>query len=209
MFITSCGRPDLLRRTLESMRGSKRITRLTIHEDSPNITAPPFEWPGAEWVFTGGIGQHASIYKFLSEFQGKYYYHCEDDWQFESGAALDASIDASMILMNEPQPPIKVMQRIGSPHPIGEASEYINGFGVHWLMHWMNDGIEWTGFSWNPGVTDAKRVKYHMDWMQRNGEPWSEHGMNGYIGELWNVALSPGIYTHIGDHNPTDRSNEL
>lgn len=209
-FLTSCGRPDLLRRTLESMKGSERITRLTIHEDDPHATAPPFDWPGAEWVFTGGIGQHASIWRFIKDFSGQHYFHLEDDWQFTSGEALDKSIDASMQIMERHNDCVKVLNRVGSWHPCEHTETLPDGRKYGQIGPWHNDGIAWNGFSWNPGVTWAEKIVKAMSVGELVGE-WTEHDTDSILNN-WGYhtyELSPGIYRHIGDHQPTDRSNEL
>lgn len=175
-LITSCGRTDLLACTLSSLfYNQNNKIFITIHEDG-----------------LSKIGQHASIEKFISSYQEKYYLHCEDDWQFNNTYDW---ITRSIEIMEDDPMIIKTLAREGSPHPCNHDK---NGYGI--LDPWAGpDGIVWHGFSWNPGVTRADILKQFMPFPK-----WEQDLAELIYKAGYKVAeLSVPVYKHIGDNRST------
>lgn len=198
-LLTSCARPDLLIKTVDSLlHNQQEQVLLLINEDSK----AKLKWFDSDFIttdFTGGIGQHKSIEKFLNfAARLKYYLHLEDDWHFHNSYNWIAE---SVRIMEEDPSIIKVLCRIGSPHPCDHNKggiENANRFG--YLQPWTgDDGITWNGFSWNPGVTRVDLLRQFMPFPKYEQELAEKIYNAGY-----KVAeLIPGVYTHIGDGRST------
>lgn len=190
-FITSCGRPDLLQKTIESLPNDLDII---VHEDSNPVVLPYDNtiWEIKTLIETRGIGQHASIELFLRGCNEKYVLFCEDDWIFDNSYDW---IKKSIEIMENDSQIVKVLCRKDSPHPCIHDQD---GFG--YIKPWIGpDGINWSGFSWNPGVTRVDILKKFIPFPRWEQELASNIYKNGYkVAELSNK-----IYTHIGDGRST------
>ncbi len=85
VIITSCGRHDLLKRTLDSFAACIDITpeKVVIVEDNPATTRP--DWLGERVVWIQNpenMGQAYSIDRAYEEVTTEYIFHLEDDWEF-------------------------------------------------------------------------------------------------------------------------------
>ena len=188
--LTSCGRMDLLEKTLDSFfkYNTYPIDRYLIIEDSTNTDV--FERCKSlniekynnklEFIFNHEkLGQSASIDKAYSNVETEYIFHCEDDWEFYQGGFIEDSIK---VLKTQP----KVIQSWIRPKSDGILNKIQNKINslplgvcvrivepTSFIVKNANiDGsdivvTDFMGFSWNPGV---KRLK---DW---------EELPNGYAG---------------------------
>ena len=202
-LITSCGREDLLEKTLESL---PKLFPIFIHEDKKQEKAfckplysiyQPYETP------TWGIGQHKSIEKFLNEKTGKFYFHCEDDWIFENTYDW---IQESVRIMEADPMIIKVLCRIDSPHTPKEypysvvSNDGFRGVSYGYINPWTStDGILWHGFSWNPGVTRLDLLKQFVPFRK-----WEQEVAEDIYNVGYRVAmLEKGVCRHIGENRST------
>jgi hypothetical protein len=160
--LTSCGRFDLLERTVKSLvenwDGPKpKLVR--IHEDSGIIenrlichnTVHRYLIDFAPFVVLeekfGQIGAIDSLYQFV---ETPYIFHCEDDFEFYKPGFIQPSID---ILENNPN----IMQvwlrepNDRNRHPAtGKILQTPNRTKFQMLAH--NYRSVWSGFSFNPGL---------------------------------------------------------
>jgi GT2 family glycosyltransferase len=98
VVITACGRPDLLRKTIESflLSNTYPIAQWIITEDSgiPGInkdvqnTYPDFTWIET----TGRTGQIASIDRAYALVKTPYVFHLEEDWESYKSGVIEESI---------------------------------------------------------------------------------------------------------------------
>lgn len=198
-LITACGRPDLLKETVDSLlQGQHEMIHPTIHEDSKY---PPYNSSPLTVINTMGVGQHKSIELYLRLLgPNQYYLHCEDDWKFRNTYNW---IDASMRIMQLDNKVIKVLARKGSPHPchhdchIRISPDQAISYG--YLQPWTNEGIEWKGFSWNPGLTRADYLKKFIPFPIYEQELAELIYKAGYK----IVELAEPVYEHIGDGRST------
>jgi hypothetical protein len=160
VVLTSCGRADLLERTLDSFfeQNSYPIARFIVTEDSDD--------PACERLVCGKygsrvepmfnrprLGQIASIDKAYATVQTEWIFHCEDDWRFYRGGFIE---DSMAVLREDPQL-LQVWLRDlwdtnGHP-PEREVRRAADGT----LYRLMTTGyrlaeLDWHGFSFNPGL---------------------------------------------------------
>lgn len=199
-LLTSCGRPDLLQATLNSLLGMK--IPVIVHEDSDDTESIIKICKGynASCILTNGIGQHKSIEFFLrsiDHIEGEMYYlHLEDDWQFEGNFKW---IHDSIQVLEDDKNIIKVLCRKDTPHPCNHDRITEDGIEYGIIEPWTNDGIKWFGFSWNPGVTRVDLLKTYLPL------PKFEENL---AGEMWRrghkvAELKNKVYHHIGDGRST------
>jgi hypothetical protein len=153
--LTSCGRYDLLKLTLDSFFATDgfQVEKLVVVEDGPAI---PQEFRNAyvgrhiEWIDTGRrVGQVAAIDYAYSRVCTPYVFHMEDDWEFYRGGYLDASLE---VLESNPkclQVWIRAVDDMQGhpllPHVYGQGDAAWQRLAFDYL------GV-WHGFSWNPGL---------------------------------------------------------
>jgi hypothetical protein len=165
---------------------------LLINEDSDDV----FIDRRAMVMNSPSIGQHKAIESVLSHFKDKYYLHVEDDWRFDN--SYDWIAESVKIMEADPTI-IKVLCRNGSPHPCTHDRVSESGIAYGILEPWENDGITWSGFSWNPGVTHLDLLKQFIPFGKHEQDLAEAIHQAGYkIAEL-----STPIYTHIGHGRST------
>jgi hypothetical protein len=224
MVLTSCGRNDLLEKTLDSFLKYNRypIERYIITEDSADLNvfkeckrlnAEKYN-NKLEFIFNyEKLGQSASIDLAYSMVDTEYIFHCEEDWEFYRGGFIEDSIK---VLKTQPKviqswirpKSDNILNKIQSKiynlplgvsvrivEPISFTVENANEDGTNMIIK------NYMGFSWNPGV---KRLK---DWQELpNGYSGfeREHLVDEYYrdNKFMVVSLSEsdtdGYVKHIG-----------
>ena len=166
LVVTSCGRLDLLKRTLESFDrfNTAPIREIFITEDAGDEgvhAVIPVHWKDRCTVFVNRpkLGQLASIDLAYGHVKTPYIFHCEDDWEFYRPAFVE---DSRAILEQRPDI-LQVWLRnyvydlcVHSPYiRLGER-ELIRGVACYPLI---SDKPEWQGFSLNPGLRRLKEYR--------------------------------------------------
>ena len=159
LVVTSCGRFDLLKDTLESFDryNTAAIREVFITEDSGDDAvhgAVPEHWKPHCTVFVNRpkLGQLASIDLAYGQVKTPYIFHCEDDWQFYRQGFVE---DSRSILEASPQL-LQVWLR-SHAHDLAVHSPYIHlgdrqviaGVPCYPLL---SEKAEWQSFSLNPGL---------------------------------------------------------
>lgn len=158
LVITSCGRTDLLEKTISSFFefNTYPITKTIIVEDSgipqdysnvlKSVTSP------LELIINKtNLGQVISIDKAYAKVETDYIFHCEEDWEFFKSGFIEKSFD---ILDNDLN--LFTVWLKGhsdtKKHPVmwNERIELSNG-DHYFLMH-PEHKKHWCGFTWNPGL---------------------------------------------------------
>lgn len=216
-IFTSCGRFDLLEKTLISFYkyNDVPLERCIIIDNS---ALPTVEQSITELVDRNNfdsvymlineknIGQVASIDTAYSFVETDYIFHCEDDWEFFDTGFMQKSLD---VLTDRPNV-INVNLRVrfdgerGSMHPITEPYTTKNGTVYHeYIVGYLG---AWHGFSWNPGLrrkSDYDKIK-----------PYKQHGEESSVGQLYkdmgyvSACLENSYCKHIGINRPTFKSNQ-
>ena len=159
LVITSCGRFDLLRRTLESFDrfNTAPIREVFITEDSGDSTVEsciPAHWRPHTQCFVNNprLGQLRSIDLAYSHIQTPWIFHCEDDWEFYRPGFIE---DSKRLLDADPQA-LQVWLR-SFPHDLAVHSPYVH-LGERQVVDSIpfcrlnSDKADWQGFSFNPGL---------------------------------------------------------
>ncbi|AVD87334.1 MULTISPECIES: hypothetical protein [unclassified Pseudomonas] len=159
LVVTSCGRFDLLRQTLDSFDrcNTAPIREVFITEDSGDDAVHacvPEHWKPHCQVFVNRpkLGQLASIDLAYRHVKTPYIFHCEDDWKFyrqgfveDSHAILEASPGLLQVWLRSYAHDLA----IHSPYiHLGER-QVIAGVPCYPLL---SDKADWQAFSLNPGL---------------------------------------------------------
>lgn len=207
LVVTSCGRFDLLKLTLDSFDrfNTAPIREVIITEDSGDEAVHaviPSSWAGHCTVLVNKpkLGQLASIDLAYSKVSTSYIFHCEDDWEFYRPGFVEDSI---VILEHKPN----VLQvwlrsyahdlRIHSPYLHYGKREVVAGVACYPVL---SDKPEWQSFSLNPGL---RRYKDYL-----LCAPFSGHGgekaLSKRYAELNLIAMAleadAVLHTGFGTH---------
>ena len=160
MVVTSCGRQDLLERTLDSFlqHNTYPIKEIIVIEDGDGDLNLPLmdkyrEHP-ITWLATGHrVGQVAAIDIAYKAVTTDYIFHCEDDWQFFA----PGFIEKSMVVLAQNHSILQVWLRAlkdTNLHPVMKFELTAEGIPHRLLRHHhdMGEWGVWHGFSWNPGL---------------------------------------------------------
>ncbi|MCY3672808.1 MAG: glycosyltransferase [Alphaproteobacteria bacterium] len=205
VVITSCGRFDLLERTLTSLLPhiDGPVTEIIIAEDSGNsgaqdITAK-FGRDIRIIVNKPPMGQIKSIDRLYSEVATEWIFHCEDDWEFFRGGF----IMQSFALLRECEKLSMVSLRdISDFSKVEFGPECIGESGIHYRV--ANDQprfeTRYCGIHFNPGLrrmTDYLRIGPYSKFGRRARE---EVISTAYRDAGFRVGLisNPAV-RHIGD----------
>jgi len=208
LVLTSCGRFDLLRRTLESFARFNTYPMRTciITEDSGDegvFEALPEGWREHTQVILNRpqLGQIRSIDAAYSRVETPYIFHCEDDWEFHR----PGFIEDSKLILEKSANTLQVWLRsyyhdllVHSPfHGLG-ARELLDGVAFYGLT---SEKAGWQGFSFNPGLRRLADYQRLGSYGATGGEEkavarwYAEHGYRAVI--LENDAVA---HTGWGEH---------
>lgn len=215
--LTSCGRPDLLKRTLDSFAALNTypIARYIIHEDGLHAECvqlirehyPFFEILGSP----DRVGLAASIDRLMTEVKTDYVFHCEDDWLFEGNANFIK--DSASLLdfsaknkesFHEQIHRVWIRHKNDSPHPLlrDDYCIYWNG-EIHYQCLTQDWRGTWSGYSWNPGlIRMSDHKKFFPNGVSDFGD---EAACSRHVNEMgYNaVALVNSACRHIGYNRHT------
>jgi hypothetical protein len=206
VVLTSCGRPDLLKRTIESFNryNTFPIKEFIIVEDSGNA-AMHREMKSLYADYTlilneKNIGLIASIDKAYSVVKTPFIFHTEDDWEFYRSGFIEKSLK---ILLANPSIMLVWIRALNDTngHPVEDKTFMIEDTSYR-LMATHVEG-KWHGFGFNPGLRrmeDYKKIgPYSLI------APSENTGMREcYVGQEYfkagfrAVTLLEGYTYHIG-----------
>jgi hypothetical protein len=160
VVITSCGRQDLLERTIDTFLkfNTFPVARVLIVEDGDGSGNARLERKyaglGFEWLATRHrVGQIAAIDAAYRLVKTKYIFHCEDDWEFIEAGFIEKSL--AVLQSNERilQVALRALDDIHG-HPLLAQPFAAAGVSYRLFKHSYDapDGRTWHGFSFNPGL---------------------------------------------------------
>jgi glycosyltransferase involved in cell wall biosynthesis len=201
MVLTSCNRPDLLKKTILSIPKEtldKIPTKILIDDSTDQ------EWYSQlkeenengylkNWTVLYNqekLGQPASIDKAYSYVKTKYVFHCEDDWYFDDGEFISRSIP----ILEKYDNIIQVTFRKDSPHPT-EDEVYEEGTESEFSI--LIPGYNgWPGFTYNPNLF---KFSAYEEIKPVVGKSEKDVGLLYNKKEYYTVSLKNKTVSHIGD----------
>lgn len=177
LVVTSCGRLDLLKHTLESFDrfNTAPVREVFITEDAGDEgvrAVIPDHWKDHCTFFVNRpkLGQLASIDLAYEQVKTPYIFHCEDDWEFYRPGFVE---DSRTILELRPEI-LQVWLRnyiydlhVHSPYIRLGAREVVGGVPCYPLI---SDKPEWQSFSLNPGLRRLKEYRLCAPFAGYGGE---------------------------------------
>lgn len=150
LFLTSCGRPDLLRRTLESFLkfNTYPIKKGIIMEDCGTEGIDDFAYEivpfPLEIIYNvPRVGQMKSLANGTPKIDTEWVFHCEEDWEFYKSGFIEASLP---ILKNNPNLTCVMLRAYNDTNGIGVETKDEGGF------HYSCNKDAAGGLSFNPGL---------------------------------------------------------
>ncbi|MFJ9992252.1 glycosyltransferase family 2 protein [Pseudomonas putida] len=208
LVVTSCGRFDLLKATLESFDryNTAPIREVFITEDSGDDAvhaAVPEHWKAHCKVFVNRpkLGQLASIDLAYSHVKTSYIFHCEDDWSFYRQHFVE---DSRLILEASPQI-LQVWLR-SHAHDLAIHSPYIR-LGDRQVIAQvpcyplLSEKADWQAFSLNPGLRRLSDYQTCAPFAAYSGEKalsrrYAELGLTAVTLE-GDAVLHTGFGSHV------------
>ncbi len=218
VVLTSCGRQDLLERTLDSffLYNTYPIREFIVIEDGGgsknDYLRPRYPRYPVTWLDTGErIGQVAAIDLAYAQVKTDLIFHCEDDWEF----LRPQFIERSLVILNSRPDILMVSLRDKDDtngYPVSDGV-YFAEWVPYRLMHDSYDAGKWgiwNGFAWNPGL--RRRRDYQLLGSFASLDPlhtkpaWQverEAGIfyrkHGFATALLAEDCGPGYVRHLGD----------
>lgn len=161
VVITSCGRHDLLSRTLASFQkfNTYDIFETIIVEDGQmNQYLEGLNSDSTSVICTGArVGQIAAIDYAYSRVKTPYIFHIEDDWEFFRPNFIEKSLDVLRVQPNCLQVWIRAIGDTNG-HPISMGLRRDGNAEWRIMAHKALGGL-FDGFSFNPGLRRMKDYK--------------------------------------------------
>lgn len=204
--ITSCGRLDLLEKTLASFTSFNTGGRFVLSEDStdPKVIAEASQRYPTFRVLSGleRMGLMGSIDRIYSVVETPYIFHLEDDWTFEGPVDWAAAI--SLLESNDKVANVCVRRFDEIKPRYRKQSQAITSGGAEFRLMQANAHPEFFGWTSNPGLIRKSLYDRYKPFARLLHDQMSrEIKANGQT-----VAyLLPGVAGHIGQgRNVTDPS---
>ncbi|AUF94608.1 hypothetical protein CXQ80_01625 [Pseudomonas sp. 02C 26] len=207
LMVTSCGRFDLLKRTLETFDrfNTAPIREVFITEDAGDEAVReciPEHWRAHTTFIINNpkLGQLRSVDAAYAQIKTFWVFHCEDDWAFYRPGFIE---DSMALLEADPQA-LQVWLR-SFAHDLQVHSPYVflHERQVHAGIPFYQLGSnkpEWQGFSFNPGLRRLADYQAHAPYASHSGEKSLSRlyaDANRYALILENDAV---LHTGFGEH---------
>jgi hypothetical protein len=166
VVVTSCGRPDLFARTLDSFlaHNTYPVRRIVVLEDGEHVLPLHTRYPqtGFTWLKTGArIGQMAAIDRAYAAVDTEYIFHCEDDWEFYAPGFIEKSIQ---VLDSNPMIVQAWLRALDDTNNSPVLDYVFSAGGVPYKLiqpaFHSDEWGTWHGFSFNPGL--KRRSDYDL-----------------------------------------------
>ncbi|MGI9407901.1 MAG: glycosyltransferase family 2 protein [Hyphomicrobiaceae bacterium] len=200
LVVTSCGRPDLLFRTLDSLEREEPYpfaARIIIEDsaDRATVEAIRSRYPGDTVLFNDPqIGQMRSIDRAYARVRTPYVFHCEDDWAFEGGPFVDRAIGVLEADVGVSVVCVRRLEEIADKFLQTPPRRTVAGTDVVKIDPAAHP--EWFGYGFNPGLARMETYRAHGPF-----EPFgTEAAISVHFKGLGftTAYLTPGHARHIG-----------
>ena len=153
--VTSCGRHDLLRRTLRSLVATLDLPprEIVVFEDGGDpgarAAAEGLDAPIRVILAEGRLGQMRAIDRLYAEIGTPWAFHCEDDWEFTRTGYV---AESHAVLAARPEVSTVSLRPIGELNPlIRDTPETVAG-GVRCHLLDPARHPEYFSYTFNPGL---------------------------------------------------------
>jgi hypothetical protein len=217
VVLTSCGRPDLLARTLDSFLkyNTYPIREFIVIEDGEAAStlagAERYRQHNFQWLCTGKrVGQIPTIDVAYHLVATPYIFHCEDDWEFSAPGFIEKSLSVLEQNADVLQVWIRGLNDTNG-HPIMDRPVFADGVPFRLMQPGYRAGEwgTWHGFSFNPGLRrrrdylligsygrlDPLRQKKCWEIEREVSEFYVKHG---FLAAILTDNESSGYVRHIG-----------
>lgn len=218
VVLTSCGRQDLLTRTIDSFLrfNTAPIARFIVIEDGPaELNAALQDRYSSEnflWLSTGRrVGQLRAVDQAYQYVETPYIFHCEDDWEFYASSFIELSMQVLEQNVTWLQVYLRALVDIYG-HPLYEEVHVAGMARYRILKHDWDAAYYglWHGFAFNPGLrrlSDYHRIGSYQSCAVFDVErPWeAERTISEVYRDLgyWATILTNndggGFVRHTGD----------
>jgi hypothetical protein len=216
LVVTSCGRFDLLKKTLDSfvLHNTAPVKRLILTEDSGSDSVYeyiPSELRKTALVFINNpkIGQVKSIDLAYSHVDTDYIFHCEDDWLFLRPGFMEESLE-----ILEKNPDILQVRLHNHQYKSNNLVQLEKRFS-HLSTAYYSISGKWQSLSWNPGlrrIADYNEIDSY-EFFYKKGSTFLdiEGALNSYYTEKNKKAVLLENYAveHIGDERHIIMEGEI
>jgi hypothetical protein len=202
--LTSCGRPDLLRRTLDSFCHFNPGGDIIISEDSADaaIIAEMERAYPAMRILSGPerLGQMRSIDRLFGAVKTPYLFHLEDDWLFDGPVAWGAARELLAARDEIANVSVRAFSEIKEKYRLRSDPITLQGETFR-LMH-RDAHPEFFGWSNNPGLMRTALYAAYAPFGRLRHDQMSALIKRDGRSEAY---LTPGVAHHIGQkRNITD-----
>lgn len=219
LFITSCGRPELLKITLESFVkfNTYPIKQVILCEDSGVLGIVDFckdilPYPIVFCYNPIRIGQMKTIEKYTQLIKTPYVFHLEDDYEFFDSGFIELSFQIMSFDSNISQVLLEDETHLYPKIDIGSSLCYkvMTKENEPTELHVNNGDGPLTLFSWRPSLKKIEIQKLRMPY-----EPWDDEctilllvNKLGYYSVITKNEKDgkKGFCTHIGKYSHVDRN---
>lgn len=205
LAVTSCGRHDLLERTLVSLipRLDPAPAETIVIEDGgdPAVEAVVARVaPGARVILNPGrLGQMASLDRLYGAIDTPLVFHCEDDWEFTRGGFI---AESWALLARFPEISLVSLRPRAELNPLVRDAPELRLDGLRWFRADPAAHPEYFGYSFNPGLrrmADARRFLPFSALGAEEDVSWAFKKAGFTMGYLAEPAVR-----HIGDARHLD-----
>jgi hypothetical protein len=196
--LTSCGRPDLLKRTLDSFGRFNPGGHIIISEDcaDPAIIAEIAAAHPTTTILSGAerLGQMRSIDRLFSAVKTPYLFHLEDDWLFDGPVNWKAAV---ALLARDEVANVSVRAFAEIKEKYRRRSDALNLDGADFRLMHRDAHPEFFGWSNNPGLMRTALYHAYAPFGRMRHDQMSALIKRDGRFEAYFV---PGVAHHIGQH---------
>jgi len=220
LFITSCGRPHLLKRTLESFvkYNTYPIKEVILCEDSGiqgivDFAKDILPYPIVVYYNEVRIGQMKTIEKYTQLIATPYVFHLEDDYEFFDSGFIELSFEIMKTDSNISQVLLEDEQHTFTKIDIGNPLCYkLMTSPQH--EYWVNNGDgSLSCFSWRPSLKTIEAQKLRMPyelWDDEYTIQLAVNKMGCYSVVTKNIKDGrPGFCSHIGKNEHSTHNDGI
>lgn len=200
LCLTVGKRPDLLKKTLDSLLGLNRFSHIiAINDFRDEATNEMFRslCPQGQLIcLDHQIGHHKAVDLMYAQIKTPYVLHCEDDWIFDSSIDLESAIH---LLENDPRISQVCFRKIVdfnlSETDRSKVLEVHDAIQPYFRMDSLHN--QWHGYTFNPHLAKLDLWKSLGGFHKFDKERHISRHLRSQ--SLFTAYMNPGSCVHIGE----------